>query len=367
MGERNNTVLKRLDRYIGSPLLYALGAFRTSRPYKALPENPRIMVLKTAAIGDTILMEAVLHEIKHAYPKSQITFVCSKCNMAMVKTLPQVDQVVCFEMKEPFASLQAIRGLGHFDLLLDFAPWARINGVISWVADAAFKVGFKRRHMYRHYVYDVAVEHSDHVHEMDNYRAILKAAHIPVQGFNPQLATDQAVHLPFEKFVVFHLFPGGSSVDLRIWAFDNWIALGARLYETYGLPILVTGGPEDAGAAMTLVDALHGVGVQAQSIAGAYPLRDMPSVLHKAQLVVSVNTGILHMSAAADVPLIALHGATSVTRWGPLSEKAQVIWSGEDCQPCISLGFESDCQDVKCMRNITVDRVMQAVDTVLGH
>ena len=68
------------------------------------------------------------------------------------------------------------------------------------------------------------------------------------------------------------------------------------------------------------------------------------------------------MSAAVGVPLIALHGATSDLRWGPLSDKAIVVKSGENCQPCISLGFESHCQNPKCMEHITVDMVLEKID-----
>ena len=99
-------------------------------------------------------------------------------------------------------------------------------------------------------------------------------------------------------------------------------------------------------------------GIPAENIAGNYTLADMASVLQYSQLVVSVNTGIMHYAAAVGVPLVAIHGATSEVRWGPLSNNSVVVKSSPACQPCISLGFESNCTKPICMENVTVNMVM---------
>lgn len=366
MKERNNKVMKLLDRYIGCPLLFFLGKLRVKASYPIINGSPRIMVLKTAAIGDTILMDAVIKEIKSQYPQSEITFVCSKSNLAMVKILEDIDRVILFRMNSPLSSLQQVRSLGIYDFVLDFAPWPRINALISWAVLAKFKVGFRRRNMYRHYIYDIAVEHRDDLHEIENYRNILKAACISVHGFIPQLIVNAEMPKIFSKYVVFHIFPGGSSVHLRSWSSNNWIELGRRIGSKYGCKIVFTGGIEDAENATAIAKKVQGEGTDAVSIAAKYPLKDIPTILANADLVISVNTGIMHMSAAVNVPLIALHGATSDKRWEPLSERAVIIKSGEPCQPCISLGFESKCQSPVCMEHITVDRVWEKVESFLG-
>lgn len=362
MQERNNKVMKKLDRYIGCPLVYVLGHLRKKNSFPVLPSQPRILLLKTAAIGDTILMEAIIHEIKSAYPQSSITFVCSKSNIAMVKMLPDIDEVILFQMKKPFISLCQISKMDTFDLLLDFGPWPRINSVISYFAPARFKIGFERKNMYRHYVYDAPVEHRDDLHEMDNYRNILRRAKIKINGYNPCLPVEQKKILPYKDYIVFHMFPGGSSVLLRSWSDENWLALGHELQKRYECPIIFAGGPEDTAKAEQMADLFEKEGISASSVAAKYPLSQMPSLLGQAKMVISVNTGIMHMSAAVGVPLIALHGATSDLRWGPLSDKAIVVKSGENCQPCISLGFESHCQNPKCMEHITVDMVLEKID-----
>lgn len=151
----------------------------------------------------------------------------------------------------------------------------------------------------------------------------------------------------------------------REWPLDNWLSLARILHEQYGLTICVSGGREDAFHAAKLVQQMQDKGISAKVLAGRYNLGQMINILQYAQLLVSVNTGIMHLGAATDTPMVALHGATSIQRWGPLNRRAVAINSGEPCQPCISLGFESDCQDPVCMRHITVEQVMQAIDSLL--
>lgn len=366
MGERNNPLLKKLDKWVGCPLIFGLGLFHRDHPCPVLSgvQKPRIALIKTAAVGDTIVLSAMVREIRHTYPEAIITVICTKNNLAMVKILPGIDAYYSFEMKKPLASLHHIKSLGSFDLLLDFGPWPRINSIIAWKADAAFKVGFKRPDTHRHYIYDAKVIHSDKLHEIENYRNILRAAQIPIVGYIPEFRTKEQLR-PQENYVVFHLYPGGAMEMQRSWPNSRWLELGKQLYQRYGTKILFSGGPADKEKAEIIASQMQQNGVPAENIAGMYSLKEMASILQYAKVVVLVNTGIMHYAAAVGVPLVAIHGATSVTRWGPLSEHAVVVKSNVSCQPCISLGFESKCTNPVCMDKVTVDMVMDKVNHLL--
>jgi len=365
MQGRGSKLMKRLDRCIGIPVLYVLGKCRQKQAYPSdMSSSPRIAVIKTSAIGDTVLVSAMVRELHAAYPQSHITFICADNNVAMVKLLPYVDDIVVFHMHSPFASLRTVQQLGPFDLSFDFGPWPRINGIITWALRARYKVGFKRRQMYRHYCYDAVAEHLDSLHEIENYRSVLRAGHVEPQGVNPSFHTDDEPLLT-GRYAVFHLYPGGAMQAQREWPLDRWLALAQSLYAKYRLTICISGGREDATHAAKLAQQMQSQGVPARAIAGAYNLRQMVNILQYAQLLVTVNTGIMHLGAATGTPMVALHGATSIKRWGPLSDHAVPLASGEPCQPCISLGFESDCQDPVCMRHITVEQVESAISQLM--
>lgn len=369
MGERNNPLMKKMDKWIGCPLLCALGLFHRKRTVKDVTNviNPRIAIIKTAGIGDTIVLSAIVDEIKSVYPKSSITWICAANNLGMVNALKYkgIDEVFCFEMKSPIKSFKGIKLLGNFDYVLDFAPWARINAVISWGLSAKFKAGFKRKKMYRHYVYDAWAEHLDTRHEIDNYRAVLEISGFTLKNFNPNLKKNEHAVIK-GNYAVLQMQAGGASTNMRQWASENWAELARILYKQYGLRILFSGSSDDIAYVNEVIGNLKDDSLVVENIAGKYTLDQMSNVLQYAKLVISVNTGIMHYAAAVNVPLVALHGATSEMRWGPLSDNAIVVKSGEDCQPCISLGAETKCCEPICMKNITVSMVVNAVQTLLN-
>ena len=364
MKERNNIWRKRLDKWIGCPLLFMLGFFHQRRQAETFERDRalRIVLVKTAAIGDTILLSAVVDEIKQQYTNSHVTVICSNDNLPMVRLLCGVDDIFVFRMNQPVQSFLKLCALQKFDLLLDFGPWPRINAIISWMVRANYTVGFKRSHMYRHYAYDKWVEHLDTLHEMDNYRNILQGAGIQPAGRLPHFEASGGAPIEHRPYVVFHQYPGGSMEKQRKWPEARWVELGQWLHQKYRIRIMLSGAPSDRAAAEHMESLFRERGIPAESIAGVYSLGEMIDVLAKAELVISVNTGIMHLAAAVRVPLIALHGATSELRWGPLSDRVVVVKSGEACQPCISLGFESKCTDPVCMRNITVDMVADEIE-----
>lgn len=363
MKERNNPLLKRLDFYLGVPLLFIIGLFRRKRKPTELPKTPRVALIKTNAIGDSVLLAAIVDEVKREYPRSRVTVVCSKTNEAMIRLIRGVDNIEIFAMGAPIASLWRLHRLPQFDRVLDFGPWPRINAVIALVLRTDFRVGFRRAAMYRHYIYDAYVEHSDALHEIGNYRNVLRIAGFQPVGLLPHFVLGRGSKIQ-EDYIIFHLFPGGAMEQQRMWATDNWVSLGKILHERYGATIVLTGGKVDRERAESVARELSARGVRAESAAGHYDVGETMRLLASARLTVSVNTGIMHLAAAVGVPLIALHGPTSEKRWGPLSDRAISIASSDACRPCISLGFESRCTNPICMEHIDVDSVAAAIERV---
>jgi len=372
--ERGNRLLKLLDKYAGIPLVAALGAFRKKRLFderSLQSHDPRFLLLKTAAIGDTVLLSAMVREIKHRCPGASITLVASKGNFPMAAMLNGIDTVVTFDMSAPFRSLKAIAKLKKSDFLLDFAPWARINSLIAYVADADVKVGFKRKHAYRHYVFDIAVEHSDDMHELDNYRNLLRHIQLAPEGYLPALVVEKSALKRVEPLlgagrpnVVFHPFPGGYRKHLKEWPLDNWIEAGRQLIRG-GCRIFISGGRDDVEAAAGIKQELDRDDDQCMVLCGNFSLAETAAILYKSSLLITVNTGIMHMGAALGVDMIALHGPTSPLRWGPVGNKAVVLKPKADCAPCISLGYEYGCSRGGCMKTIKIEDVLRQADVIL--
>lgn len=363
MQERGNKLLKLFDFYAGVPLTFLLGKVRRRAP--GVPDlgnarSPRFTLVKTAGIGDTVILSAVIGKIRQEYPEAVITLICADNNKAAVTLLSGIDQVLTFRMKAPVRSLREVAQLPRQDIVLDFGPWARINSLIAFFTPARFKVGFNRKGQYRHYIYDKPVIHRDDVHEADNYWNLLRAIGFGARDREPAIqATAGDMPVLSGAVVILHPFPAGRGKELKEWPVERWAELGG-FFCANGFQVAVSGGRDDAPAAELCKDKIVQAGGQALNLAGKYTLVEMCDILRQARLLVTVNTGIMHLGAAVGTPLVALHGPTSVRRWGPLGERVENITPASTCAPCLSLGFEYGCTEGGCMETITVEQVKEA-------
>jgi ADP-heptose:LPS heptosyltransferase len=362
MSGRGNSYLRALDRYAGIPLVLALGATRSRH---ALPSAPQsVGVLNTAAIGDTILMGAAIADLRAAYPGTRLIAFSGRGNAEAVGLLEGLDAKVTLSLSNLAASVRQLRKY-HLDLLFDFGPWPRINAVLSALAGAKFTVGFYTVRQHRHYAYDIAVEHRNNVHELENYRSLVRAIgleawHLPALNCGlPDSALAQR-----EKLFVFHLWPGGTHAELKEWPFVRWIRLASELI-TECDRIVLTGAPGQFIANEALLTMIGPSLRSRLHNAAGLSLDATASLLARSSLVVSVNTGIMHLAASLGVPLIALHGPTSARRWGPIGPRAVVLES--PCAGCgyLDLGFEYHRKPRNCMHAISYRMVREACTQIL--
>lgn len=375
MKERGNEKLKFIDKFIGVPMVFTLGLLRKRNREKLVkPEN--IIIVMIAAIGDTILLSSIIKELKHLYPRVNITLVCSNGNIQAAKNLPYINKIIKFDMTNVTGSLLELRKENTYDLLLDFGAWSRLNAILSYVIKADLKVGFKRKDMSRHYIYDQIVEHVDDIHEIENYRNILRSLGYSLLGEKPEFTISvdnvnnvRTILVPKHKYIIFHLFASGSHKAKKEWPESSWIDLADWLIgESY--KIILTGGKQDSEIAHTLVKKINGIeGLDYISLSGKLSLAETAALIKEVGTIVTVNTGIMHLAAAVDAKIIALHGPTSPLRWGPISDKSVILTPNIACDQLLSLGFEKHNCVINdgCISTIKVDDVYQAVKNNLGH
>ena len=364
--ERGNKLYRFLDRYAGIPLAAAAGVFRWRKP--AMPATiKRIAILKTACIGDTILLDAVSKDLRKAWPEAQQIFFAGRDNYQMAGILAEIDEVIGLPMSKPWAAAKRINEAGWFDLWLDFSSWARIDALLTRVARAACKIGFMNPGQYRHYAYDFSVEHRRDVHELENYRNLERVAGVRPEAW-PRINGDSGKgtisdFLPSNPYVVLHMFPGGTKAHMKEWPREYWLEL-AQFLLGKEWAVAFTGGPGDAPRAQAIVDELGGNKL-VHNLAGRILLPQLPAVLAGSTLVISVNTGVMHLAAAVGARLIALHGPTSPKRWGPLSQHAEIIQpKNMSCSPCLHLGYEYKCKANNCLQNIPAQVVIDVIQSI---
>ncbi len=362
-GLRGNRWLRSIDRYVGIPLVAAAGIMRRKR---ALPDPVRrIGAINSTNIGDTILLSAALKDLGAARSGAEVILFASPAAMSLAPMLPEL-RMVPISIGSPTTAVRALRR-ERLDVLLDFDQWPRVEPIYSLLSGARWSAGFRSPGQFRHLSYDHFVDHSDQVHELDNYRRLVaalgaQAESVPQLRARGELAAEQ---LPDGPFVVLHLWPSGFNRELKEWRWDRWRDLAAELH-TLGLKIVLTGSASDMARAAEFIDYCRGGGFRLIDTCGRLNLAELVDLLSASRCVISVNTGVMHLAAASGAPTVALNGPTSATRWGPVGSRAQSVNSSFSGCGYLHFGWEYKDQRADCMLGITVAQVVGTVHKVMS-
>jgi heptosyltransferase-3 len=355
--KRGSKVNRLLDRYIGIPALLAIYPFRHRR--RRLPSVQRIAIMASPTLGDTLLSSSVVLDIRRSYPEAQITCIASKTSEAAVRLLPCVDRILHISLTQPLAAIRTLRR-EHFDLFLDLTPWQRLTAFYTALAGARYTVGFRSFQQHRHWLYDAVAEHSRTQHEVENFRSISRSI-----GIEPDAAPRLVVPLVTEgtdtdaaERIVFHPWASGDLSSQREWPAERWIQLAQALGSQHSL-FVITGGPGDRVSSEALRDQLLQAGLRAETRCGVSPFEKFASMLTEAALVVSVNTGIMHLAAILGLPTVSLNGPTSTQRWGPVGPKVISVEPSSG-GGFLHFGFEFEGNPPDSMLKISVDDVVAA-------
>ena len=367
--KRGNKKNRLLDFWVGTPLLNLLATFHRKR-------NPpgsiaRIGVICSPALGDTLLFSAALQDLRAAFTAQHITHICMKQNLAAAEIIPGADARMVINLTQPFATMKLIRAQ-RFDVLLDFTSWQRLTAFYTLMSHASYTVGFETPTQHRSRGYDCTVLHRSDCHEVENFRALLRSAglSIPIEtGHAPAIAVESPSSPPFEAepdIIALHLWASGQRSWLREWPEDRWLELAQRLAAPDTL-FLITGAPSDLPRVTPFVERMRAAGLRCEPLVSPDGFRTLAYILRRARLVVSVNTGVMHLAAIAGARTVAINGPNRNGRWGPLGPHAIGVEApGEGCG-YLHLGFNFDGNPTDCMERISVAQVFAAAQSLLAQ
>lgn len=366
VARRASSLHRQLDRSIGIPIIVCRGLFHRRR---TLPQPiARIGVLQPTAIGDTILSSGVLTRLREAFPHADLHLFHGANNdeaAALIAAKPVLHRI---DLLRPHAAIRALRGF-RFDLLIDLCPWPRTTAIVSAGAGARCTLGFATERQHRHYAFDIVCGHSCARHEIENLAAIAAlfgaptTYHVDVRPDLPRPRISLGVGLC--ELVLFHACAGGTAAAAKAWRLDRWIEL-AEAVARAGYTIACTGSAADSPVVDALIAGARARGIDCLSLAGRLTLAELGYLLQRCRLLVTVDNGVMHLGAALNCPLVALHGPTSSRRWGPVSAGAVALDAPHPAAGYIRFGYERHRHSGKIMEALTVAAVWDAVRQQLG-
>jgi len=356
----------------------------------------RIIIMRAGAFGDILMATPVLASLRRAYPDSHITWIVENMEHEAIDASPYIDEILCWDsaywkrmirnVQYPLWGMRAWmfwRELKarRYDVFISFQPeeWP----LLLLGTGAAVSIGifdtFKRyygaarnRHYQRLYTHPYA-EPRLPAHRIDQYLLALQALGLPQAEPEPMsmgyTSEDAFVAEDFlrsqgcvsgQDFVA--LAPM-TTWPTKCWPADRYVALGDALARRHGCRIVLVGSAKERPALEEIAARMETAPVV---MAGELSFRQAAALLDRAALLVSGDTGPMHVASALGTPQIALFGPTSPDWYGPRSDRALVMAHPVPCGPCDRKVCRNTDSLHLCMRLLIVEEVLERASGLLG-
>ncbi len=342
------------------------------------PDAREIAILMLSAMGDAVHVLPVANALRRAYPDGRITWIVQPVPHRLVAGHPAIDEFVLFRRRRGFDSWhsyaelrRALAARGRpFDLLLALQVYFKA-GLIAALTPAHVKLGFDRaRARDANWLFtNERIPPRPVGHVQDQYFEFLQ--HL---GIDPSPVTWGLAPAEHEREQQARFFADlgrpaaalvvGTSKPEKDWLPERWARLAAALDTDFGLRPVIVGGPSPAEHAVadTIV---RGSGVPVVNALGD-DVRKLLWLLDGARLVVSPDTGPLHIARALETPVVGLYGYTNPKRYGPYRKFTELVVDGYARHP----GEDYPCSMTHRaggMMRVSMELALEKVQRALGY
>ncbi len=355
--------------FIFAKLLKSLDRRQTGLEHFDPSSVKNILVVSSTAIGDTLLSTPAIRAVRERYPKATIMAHFNAGNMALFKNNPHINGIIPYYggYRKFMKTVREFRKYG-FDLALIFHGNEPQATPMAYLSGARFIFKIPNTSNYRFLLSNnkQVLQWDDFSHGVEQRLAVAELAHCTIRDKTMVLPVENAGGQAVDAFLeqngsgearALIGFQVGASTISRMWFSDRFIALGRKLLSAEpGLRIIITGSPGELDYCRQIAD---GIGAGAIVSAGAVPLKYIPSLVSRFDVLVTGDTGIMHVAIAVGTPVVALFAVADAKRSGPYYDMGRhtIIQKWRVCEHCLG----KKCTYQKCMENISVDEVNSAV------
>ena len=335
----------------------------------------KVFILKPSSLGDVVQALPVLRLIKRHLPASQIFWWLDSNLVPLLEGDRDLAGIIPFNRQrwtspfrwgEVWRSVRVIRE-HRFDWVIDLQSLMR-SGVVAWLADGARTVGLDDAREGARGFYDVIVRRpSYHTHAVDWYLGALPLLGVPVDKdfvwLPEQPEVSRAVrdrwHPEGGRWIA--LQPGARWENKR-WPFGHFVTMVKVLAERHAdLRFAILGGNADRELGEAISAAAPG---RCLDLTGRTSLPEMVEWSRLCELMVTNDTGPMHVAAALGRPVVALFGPTEPRRTGPYGQVDRVLRIDLPCVPCMTDSCNYS-RPLECLRGLAPERVVARVEQLL--
>jgi lipopolysaccharide heptosyltransferase II len=374
-----------------------IGGWRRSVPDGA---PRRVLLFRLERIGDLLMTLGALREVRRRLPEAEIHLAAGSWNRELARLVPDLHHVHTLDVpwlaregtsSGPREIVERIRDWRRkdFDLAMNFEPDIRSNALLA-ASGARRRVGYDARgggaFLTDAHRYDTTR------HVAANALALVQGT-LPPDGFapvsrsrpaapgNPQppAAGHAILRIPdTARRAALRLLPKAAAEPLiglnpgagravKEWPGARFAKTAALLARRHGATIVLLGSAAER-AKLTAVEHAIPPHVRVINLAGRAPLVELAAILERLSILISGDTGPMHLAAAVGIPVVAIFGPTDPTRYAPLAARSVIVHARLWCRPCNRVRKPpARCRSATpdCLAGVTVDAVADAAGHLL--
>jgi 3-deoxy-D-manno-octulosonic-acid transferase/heptosyltransferase-1 len=337
-----------------------------------------ILIVKLSAIGDVVHTLPLLEVLRKNFPQARIDWVVEEEAGQIIMGHSMIDHVLVSHRKtwqksltkrrhrtatlrEMFRFIRELRS-HKYDLVIDLHGLFK-SGVLTGLSRAKRKIGFTGgREGSSLFLTERPYYVNYDQHALDRYLKTIDYMGCTMYSWKGDIPVDGSDRDAIESFILNNDLQNKKIVAInpiarwktKLWEPERFSLLADRVQKELNVKVVFTGSEQDRGVIDEIVREMETIPLD---LAGRTSLKALAYLYSKCDLLITTDTGPMHMAAAMGCPVIALFGPTAPWRTGPYGKEHRVIREEMECSPC----FKKKCDHLSCMKDITVDGVFDTV------
>ncbi len=331
---------------------------------------PRILLVRFSSLGDVLLTTPLIRVLRARYPAATLTALTKQEWAPLLSANPHLDEVITIARGQSLVPLaRAIRAAG-FTHRLDLHASVRTR-MLRLLVPGTWQGFDARRRERTALIRRREDRYRDHVPVAERYFEAAAGLGVQPDGKPAELFVSPAAEARAEEWLARQGLSGelvacapGAAHATKRWPQQQWQQFLATLTARGRVPVII-GGAAERDLGRHLVKQVEG---RAASAAGELDLQATAALLHRTSLLVSGDTGAMHMATAVGTPVVALFGPT-VEAFGffPYRGISTVIQREMPCRPCSSKGTpRCPLGHHRCMSEIHPEQVLEQAERLIG-
>ncbi len=322
----------------------------------------KFLIIRFSSIGDIVLTTPVIRCLKQQVPDAEVHFLTKSAFLPVVEHNPYIDKIH-FLAHSWELMIEELK-LENYDYIIDLhhnTKTLRVKSALKKKSYSFYKLNIEK------YLYTAfKINFLPKVHIVDRYLKTAESFGVKNDGAGLDYFISKADEIRREDIPASHSVGYvacviGAALGTKKWPIDRWKEFCSKIK----FPVILLGGPEDAeaGKEIAAVDD-----IKVYNACGKFKLNESADLLRKARLVITNDTGLMHIAAAYKKPIVSLWGNTvpsfGMTPYYGDAPATDVIMQVNKlwCRPCSKIGYKKcPLGHFKCMQKIEPDEVLRKV------